>query len=201
MIKAIIWDLEGVILRTKDLDVPTTIARRLGASPEKIGQAFYSDFNDQVDSGEFTQDDFWNHILEEIGLPLDQKKHLVEFFHEDFFIDQQVLGDIQEYHNYYKTGLLSNFSEALRPMLANHWHVDGAFDEIVISCELGIIKPQAEIYLHMLKLIGCKAQEAIFIDDKLINVEGAKAVGLHAFQYKDRLNMKEQIQQTIDCSL
>ncbi len=88
------------------------------------------------------------------------------FFYHDFQIDQQLLADVRTYHQTYQTGLLTNFSDRLRPMLESQWSVDGAFDEIIISCEIGMIKPSAGIYEHMLARMGCPASQAIFIDDK-----------------------------------
>lgn len=193
-IKAIIWDLEGVLLRTEDVDIPAAVARRLKVPDEDVRKIFYGDFNDRVDIGEYRQDDFWNHILRSLNLPEDRKPDLLAFFYHDFQIDQQLLADMRAYHQTYQTGLLTNFSDMLRPMLESQWRVDGAFDEIIISCEIGMIKPFAGINEHMLARLGCSAGQAIFIDDKPGNVEGARQVGLHAIHFTDRQSMNRQIQ-------
>jgi putative hydrolase of the HAD superfamily len=59
------------------------------------------------------------------------------------------------------------------------------FDVIVFSAEEGLKKPDSEIYLRTLERLGVDPQEAIFVDDRLPNVAGARQVGLHAIQYKN----------------
>ena len=198
MIKAIVWDLEGVILHTNDVDISTSVARRLGVQASDVEQVFNSKINDDVDRGEFTHDEFWNLFLQQLNLPREYKKHLEAFFHNDFVIDEKVVEDIREYRMIYRTGLLTNFSDAARPMLeGNKWNVENAFDEMVVSCEIKMIKPEAGIYQYILGKLNCEAQEAIFIDDKPINVEGARAIGMHAFQYTDRHTMNDEISRIV----
>ena len=197
MIKAIIWDLEGVILYTNDADISTSVARRLGVPASKVDEVFNSEINDAVDRGEFTHDEFWNRFLQQLNLPREYKKHLEAFFHNDFLIDGKVVEDIREYRKNYRTGLLTNFSDAARPMLEGKWNVENAFDEMVVSCEIKMIKPEAGIYRYILGKLNCEAQEAIFIDDKPINVDGARAIGMHAFQFTDRNSMNQEIDRIV----
>jgi len=197
-IKAIIWDLEGVLLRTKGKFLYQAAAERLKLPYETIRPFFYSEFNDRLDRGEFTQDEFWNHILQSLGLPPEEIQHLRDFLRNDFFIDSEILADIRMYRQSFKTGLLTNFSEVLRPMLNSHWNVDGTFDEIVISCEIGMIKPHADIFEYMLKKLGCTAEETLFIDDKPANVEGAHDIGLHAVLFTNRQEMNTRIHQVLN---
>jgi HAD superfamily hydrolase (TIGR01509 family) len=73
-----------------------------------------------------------------------------------------------------KTALLSNSwgNEYLR----DDW--DALFDATVISGEVGMRKPDAEIYEYTLGELGCPAAAAVFVDDLKPNVRGAAAVGL-----------------------
>jgi HAD superfamily hydrolase (TIGR01509 family) len=54
------------------------------------------------------------------------------------------------------------------------------FDHRFLSHELGLVKPDREIFEHVLARLGCPADRVLFLDDNLINVEGARAAGLHA---------------------
>ncbi len=84
-IKAIIWDLEGVILRTNEGSISASLARLLQVPEEQVRPALFSDFNDRVDLGEYTQEDFWDFILETPGLPPQYKQLLRYFLCWDFF--------------------------------------------------------------------------------------------------------------------
>jgi putative hydrolase of the HAD superfamily len=59
------------------------------------------------------------------------------------------------------------------------------FEGFVISAELGFLKPDPRIFEHLLQRFGLKAEETIFLDDVLGNVEGARAVQMHAIQFVD----------------
>jgi epoxide hydrolase-like predicted phosphatase len=177
-IKALIFDLEGVMLQTVDEDLPTTLARQLGRSVEEVRPAFYSEINDQVDLGHGTQEDFWDHVLRSLGLPQENRHILEKFYETELYIDPNMLEAVRSYRKSYKTGLLSNYTCDLRNRLATHWSVDGAFDEIIISCEVGLIKPDPAIYRLMLERMGCSAEESLFVDDKQVNIDGAAALGM-----------------------
>ena len=108
-----------------------------------------------------------------------------------------MLADVRTYHQQYRTALLSNYSELLRKMLADHWRMDGAFDQIVISWEVHMIKPDPEIYYYTLEKLGCAPEEAIFIDDKAVNVKSALALGMQAILFTGREDMNRCIQAII----
>lgn len=62
------------------------------------------------------------------------------------------------------------------------WNV---FQGIVVSAEVGHLKPSREIYHHLLDKYDLQPQETVFIDDYLVNVEGARTLGIHAIQFKN----------------
>jgi putative hydrolase of the HAD superfamily len=85
-----------------------------------------------------------------------------------------------------RTALLSNSwgNEYLR----DDW--DALFDAVVISGEVGMRKPEADIYLYTLKQLGCRPAEAVFVDDLEANIRGAAAVGIagvHHRSYEETL--------------
>ncbi|MGE3320001.1 MAG: HAD family hydrolase [Candidatus Berkiella sp.] len=59
------------------------------------------------------------------------------------------------------------------------------FKGIVVSAEIGLLKPSREIYHYLLEHHQLKANETVFIDDHPPNVEGAKAVGITAIQFSN----------------
>jgi epoxide hydrolase-like predicted phosphatase len=73
-----------------------------------------------------------------------------------------------------RTGLLSNSWGNEYPR--EGW--DEMFDAIVISGEVGMRKPEPEIFAHVLELLGVEAGETAFVDDLDVNVEAARALGL-----------------------
>ena len=83
-----------------------------------------------------------------------------------------------------RTGLLSNSWGNRYPR--DTW--DGMFDAIVISGEVGLRKPEPDIYRYAADAIGLKPRDCVFVDDMQPNVTGAQAVGMaaiHHFEYDD----------------
>lgn len=185
-IRAIIWDLEGVLLQNHGHNLPALVADRLGAPLDATNEIFFSETNDRVDLGEMSQDDFWYYLLDQLGKPRKMKYILDHIFDEELFIDQDLLETIRRYRKTYKVGLITNFSDDLRERLAGPWSVEGAFDAIVISCEVGMVKPDPRIFQLALKKLGVRPHEAVFIDDRPHNVEGARKVGLHAISFENK---------------
>lgn len=79
-----------------------------------------------------------------------------------------------------KLGLLSNAGPDLRQMLGP---AAGLFDDIVISAEVGMRKPQPEIFELVLGRLGVQSNQALFIDDLQRNVDAARQAGLLAHRF------------------
>jgi putative hydrolase of the HAD superfamily len=62
---------------------------------------------------------------------------------------------------------------------------ENLFDVVVDSSAVGMRKPEARIYEHTLALLGASAATTLFVDDLLVNVEGARSVGLHGIHATD----------------
>jgi putative hydrolase of the HAD superfamily len=84
-----------------------------------------------------------------------------------------------------KTALLTNNVAEFRPIWSASTDLDGLFDHVVDSSAVGMRKPEARIFHHVLGLLGVAADNAIFLDDMAINVEGAIAVGMQSLLVGD----------------
>ncbi|MGH8893838.1 MAG: HAD family hydrolase [Actinomycetes bacterium] len=73
-----------------------------------------------------------------------------------------------------RTGLLSNSWGNEYPR--EGW--DEMFDAIVISGEVGMRKPEPEIFAHILELLGVQADETVFVDDLPFNISAAETLGI-----------------------
>jgi HAD superfamily hydrolase (TIGR01509 family) len=103
-------------------------------------------------------------------------------------INTKVIDTIKQLKNSnYKIALLSNGNASFfeRKIYTDYPNFKNFFDEIIISSEIGIVKPDKEIYLQALKKINSKPEESLFIDDSQTNVDGALNVGMEGFLYTD----------------
>jgi putative hydrolase of the HAD superfamily len=80
-----------------------------------------------------------------------------------------------------RTALVSNCADTTRAQL-DHMGVLALVDAVVLSCEVGSIKPYPEIYVTALEELGVAAVDAVFIDDQPTFCVGAQAVGMRPIQ-------------------
>ena len=88
---------------------------------------------------------------------------------------------------------LSNWSAETFPVALVRYDFLGWFEQIVISGEMGITKPDRRIFEHLLGLHGLHPTETLFIDDVQANVAGAEAVGIKGLLYQGPERLREDL--------
>ncbi len=108
--------------------------------------------------------------------------------------DKKILELIKKLRADYHVALLSNASaNSLRPTL-KRIGADTSFDKIFISSEMKVKKPDPKIFLAALKQCNCEPQNATMIDDRQINIDGAKSVGMNGILYTGIEKLIRQLQ-------
>ena len=140
-----------------------------------------------ADLGQISDQEFWVRLLEDVNITATE---------EDWDIDPYVraIGGVLDLaKEIKKTGyhiaILSNDSLELAEKRRQKFGYDDLFQEIILSCKLGMVKPEPEIYQFALKRLDISPNQSILIDDRLENVRGAGRVGIHTilFQNIDQL--------------
>lgn len=183
-IKALLWDFSGVLLVPKENLGYEYIARMLGLSTQALIRYFDGEMNSQVDLGKITSEDFYRTLFKEQDLDQTMSSQFYNLYVRAFELNAPILSMIRSLRKNFKIGLLSNYSDRLRPLLEEHFRIADLFDDIVISCEVQLLKPDARIYHTALTRLDVQPAESIFVDDRIENVLGAEQVGLHAVHYQ-----------------
>ncbi len=140
----------------------------------------FEEYANTLDAGGISQGQFFQNLSDVSG---QTEEHIREYFSEAGHIDFAMIDLIREIHLNYPTALLSNAGgEFLRPLL-DKFDIPELFNEIVISSEVGFIKPSPEIFTHVLEKLSVQANEAAFIDDNSANTASATRMGIQAIQY------------------
>ena len=88
---------------------------------------------------------------------------------------------------------LSNFSAETFPWCREKYPVFEKFDDIVISGEVGVSKPDAAIYRLLCERNGIEPAHAVFLDDSPANVAGAIAVGMAALHFTTAFDARRRL--------
>ena len=184
-IKAVIWDLGGVIVRTEDFTSRERIARQLEKTRQELEELVFSGESGQLTQlGQQSDEAHWERVRQALQISPEEFPAFQQAFWGGDRLDDSLVNFIRNLRPTYRTGLLSNHFPGLRNTLATQWKIADAFDQIVISAEEGILKPDPRIYQIMLERLTVPAEEAIFIDDFIKNIHGAQAVGLQAIHFR-----------------
>ena len=88
---------------------------------------------------------------------------------------------------------LTNWSAETFPEVQKKYRIFNLIDKMVVSGEVKMLKPNPEIYLTLLKKFNLKAEESLFIDDNIKNVEGAKNVGMNALRFENAAKLRQDL--------
>lgn len=197
-IRAVIWDMGGVLVRTEDYTSREALASRLGKTRVELEEVVFGrEAGRKAQLGQISFDQHWQYLCRQWNLPDSEIPKLQAEFWGGDLIDTSLLDYIRSLRPDYKIGLLSNAFSDLRTQITQKWEFGDIFDQIVVSAEEGVMKPDAAIYRVAVNRLGVQADEAVFIDDMLHNVTGAQAAGLYAIQFKNR----EQVQSDLNALL
>lgn len=195
-IKAVIWDYGGVLVRTEDLGPRQKQADKLQISIEELTDLVFNSPNAiKAAHGQLSGKLHWQQVGQALGM--EAQKLRDEFFAGDV-LDQELMRYIRSLRPTYRVGLLSNAFDQLRGQIEQTHKIADAFDEILISAELGLMKPEAAIYTLTLERMGVAANEAIFVDDFVENVAGAQAVGMQAIHFRSREQTLAELAKLLD---
>jgi epoxide hydrolase-like predicted phosphatase len=196
-IKAVYFDLGGVIVRTEFQSPRERLADRVGLSYEDLVKVvFESRSSEDASIGKISEDDHWKNVTRGLHLPLKEKDVVHKEFFDGDIIDHDLIAVIRSLRPRFKTGLISNAWDGLRPYMEREKFAD-AFDALIISAEVGVMKPDAAIFQHALGQLGVKPKEAVFIDDISENIAGCEAVGMYGIHFKSLEQAQKDLQKLL----
>ncbi len=182
-IRALYFDLGGVIVRTGDREPRTKLAARFGLSYDELGKiVFENESSARASLGAISTVEHWLTVVQRLGLPPTEADTVRQEFFAGDSVDLDLINFIRSLRPMYRTGLISNAWPDLRAYILSQKFED-AFDCMVISAEVGLVKPDPRIYHLALEKLGVAPGEAVFVDDMDRNIAGAQAVGMHGIQF------------------
>ncbi len=192
-IRAVFFDLGGVILRTEYQAPRQQLAERLGMEYDDLDRiVFNSETGIQAATGAITSRQHWEAVMKRLKRPLEELELIRDEFFAGDIIDRDIVNFLRSLRGTHKTGLISNTWSDLRDYLVRERIID-AFDHIIISAEVGVAKPEPEIFQIALEQAGVRPEEAVFVDDFYVNIEGCEKVGMKGIHFKDAQTAIQQL--------
>lgn len=182
----------GVLVRTVDPSLRAAAEAKLGLpAGEAERLVMNSPAGRDAQHGRITTEELWARVQQELELDDEALAAFRHAFWAGDQLDPELVALIRTLKRQgYQTALLSNFMDELLDIVTVRYPMADAFDLIMGSCYEGIMKPEAAIFERILARLERQPGEAVFIDDFAHNVEGARAVGMHAIHYTPGLDVK-----------
>ena len=194
-IKAIIFDFGNVLLEWN----PRHVYRRYFPDNEEAMERFFHevsfmDWNAQQDKGRTFADG-----VAELSRRFPQYEDLIQAYHDNWedSIGDYFAGTVDIMKRLKQAGYplygLSNWSAETFPIAREKYDFFNLLDDIVISGEVGSIKPEPEIFEILLEKIGKPANQCLFIDDAPANIEQARRMGFAAIRFESAEQLEREL--------
>lgn len=165
------------------------MARRVGVSVDAF-RAAYRQHRDSYDAG-LPAEDYWRRVLGTLGHPSEATGVLA-------MVAWLIQGDVESWTGYReevwdlvrsfranggRTAMLSNGVPEVMARIRAERPLESWFDATVVSCEVGIAKPDPRIYRICIARLGVDPEESLFVDDRVENVEAAAQLGIRILHF------------------
>ena len=186
-IRAVIFDFGGVIVRTEDQSPRLKWAERLGVTPDILSATvFDSEAAAEATIGRVPAEAVWAHVAATLDLDADALAQLRADFFAGDRCDDALVAFLRSLRPAYKTGILSNAWSDGRQVIAGKFALGDAADDLVISAEVGVAKPDPRIYELATTRLDVRPDETILVDDFVRNIDGARKFGMQAVHFRNR---------------
>lgn len=185
-LRAVVFDY-GRVLTGPPAPKPLDAILRITGLSEAHLLSFYWAHRPAYDEGKLTGLEYWQRICKQADLNLSPKQ-VSEVNDWDAWMwtteNQPMLAWQQELKQRgLLTAILSNMGDHVHERMLKEFNWFSRFDQLVWSYLVGAAKPDQAIYLHTLEKLNVRPEEVLFLDDKLPNIEAAKALGMRAFEF------------------
>jgi len=195
-LKAVIFDYGNVLCLPQPADYMAAMARVAGIENEEMHRLYWLS-RVPFDRGDLSVDSYWNALAAEASrsLTAGQLAEIIRLDNESWAQPDPVMlrWAARLRSSGIRTGVLSNMPITLREYLTAHARWLDDFDHRTFSCDVRLAKPEPGIYEHSLRGLDVAAADALFLDDKEANVEGARRLGLHGLLFRSPAQARDAL--------
>jgi epoxide hydrolase-like predicted phosphatase len=194
MIENIIFDLGGVLITDVPLEkIARELSERFSVPADKLHSYLYPTPHwTRLTSGQISEDEYWDSFLKLAKIDIDKAelKKRVRLELRPLDENAKVLPLLK---NRYRLAALSNHAKEWAQFMQSEFDFFGNFDQIVFSCDIGLRKPDPEIYQRTVTRLGSQPDRCLFVDDKMRNTDAAKALGMRVLTLDRSAALADQL--------
>lgn len=186
MIKSIIFDLGNVLLNYDAHKAANRFAKKCKVPKKRVWDHFFTSPTEKAYTrGEISCQEFFDHAKQSLAIPVDFETF--KFYWNDIFVENKGMDNLlTKLKKKYPLYLISNTNKMHFDYIRSQFKILRHFKKTFPSHEVGCRKPESAIYKKVLRAVKLKPQQSVFVDDMPKFVEGARAVGMHAIQFRSK---------------
>ncbi len=195
-LRAVIFDYGMVLTGQPNAEAHDAMVRITGLNAERFETLYWADRH-AYDEGRLSGVTFWEKFARESGLAL-TAGDLAELNRLDARMwttenPAMVKWQQQLKARGLRTAILSNMGDSVLESVLGAFAWIGDFDVLVWSFQLGMAKPDPAIYLYTLERLGALPEETLFVDDRRVNVETGRGLGLKAIEFTTVEHLRQEL--------
>lgn len=193
MIKAIIFDLGGVLFTNGTKQFIEMVSDIYGVEKEKVKEVMDGELGSLYREAKITHDEFWQKVIEALDIKANSDELEQQWIH-GYELIEGTRDLVQELAKKYKVYFLSDNVKERIDYISKRYNFLDWFEGGVFSHEVGIRKPNPQIYKLVLEKAHVKPNEAVFIDDKPSLLVPAQEMGMLTFAFETPEKLREDLQ-------
>ncbi len=191
--KVILFDLGGVLVELTGVPTMHQWSNHRYDDDELWSYWLRSDAVRSFETGKISASRFADQIIEEMALPINKKEFLDKFTRWPKGLFPGASDLLTNLRKSFTLACLSNTNELHWPRLMHEMGLHDLLDHHYSSHKLGMLKPDLDVFQHVVDELACKPAAILFLDDNIINVRSAQKVGMEAYCVKGMGEVTEQL--------
>jgi len=194
MIKAIISDIGGVLTIWDNLLLLKDIKNTFDITDAQT-KVVYDELISFLGTGSISEREFWKRFIAKVNTKkqLPKESLYLREYAKQVKINNEVLDILRRLKSQgYQLTALSN---SFRPHTSFNKRCGfyDVFDLVILSDEVGLIKPDPQIYKLTLKKLKISPEEAVFIDDCMVHIKTAQNLGMYTILFVNPQNLRYKL--------
>lgn len=195
--RAVIFDFGEVLCEPPDPAILARMAQVFGVAPERFIEMYHAS-RPPYDRGDVTVEEYWRGFTSQAGVKADSAM-IEQLRRWDLQMWSRIRGEMVEWAGAlqdagYRTSILSNMQHDMIDHVRRSFPWVKRFHCQIFSAEVRSVKPEPLIYEKCIECLAVEPDEALFIDDRDVNLAAAREQGIPGVKVESMAQLRAELE-------
>lgn len=191
-IRTVLLDLGNVLIFHDNQLLFRSIGGRAGISADAVERLLTGELWNAIHRGELDSEEIRRELSRALRLEI-SSSDFIKLWNCHFRLNEEMISEVERWVGRVKLGALSNTNALHAQYFQAQLPILKKFDQILLSHEVRMMKPEPGIYLEALRRLDSAPQETVFFDDQPEYVAAARSLGIHAHVFRSAADFSAQL--------